>query len=268
MKVAVRLVALFFLLFWIINILIDGLKHSEMGYEVDLCEDYTEFDSLTSDRIHYRNWDLIDYRASYCTHYRSYEDLANQSRKKRNLINPSNNEYGAYWGSVYRQLVEENDEWVSFMADSLLQTALLDSLDAASLAELTVSFVQDIPYHFISSGDCSEADATKHPCVALAKFGILSPYEFLHTLSGDCDTRAVLLFSLLRKLNFDPMIVVSYEYRHAMLALNIPSSGDHITLGRKNYYFWETTAKGWPVGMLPPDMQNIDYWEIALVNEL
>lgn len=268
MKGVFKLVGLFILFFWVVSLLIEAFKAAETPMETEQCEDYTEIDSLTLDREHSRSWDLIDFRASYCTNYRSYETLAKESEGKRNLIDPQDEEYAAFWGSIYRTLVEQNGEWVSFVADSLFHAGIQDSLDAGSLAELTVSFVQDIPYHFISSDDCSEAVGKGHPCVAMARFGILSPYEFLHTLSGDCDTRAVLLFSLLAKMNFDPMVVVSYEYRHAMLALNIPSSGDHITWGRKNYYFWETTAKGWPVGMLPPDMQNLDYWKIALVNEL
>jgi len=266
MRTAYKLLGFLVVLFWMMSILIEIFKSTEEKEALSLCEDYTEIDELTQDRMHYRNWDLIDYRATYCTNYLSYAELARQSEAKRNQIIPVNNEYAVYWGSIYDELVQENAAWVGFVADSLLHVARHDSLDAASLAELTVSFVQDIPYEFISSGDCGEASG--HPCVALARFGILSPYEFLHTLSGDCDTRAVLLYALLMRMNFDPMIVVSQEYRHAMLALNISASGASITLGRKNYYFWETTATGWPVGMLPPDMQNLDYWQIALVNEL
>ncbi len=270
MKAVFKLIGLFIIFFWGILFLIDALKstqsysYEEMGF----CEDYTEIDSITFDRTHSRSWQLVDYSATYCTNYNSYESLYRESQKKRNDIIPKSSDYSGYWGEVYKNLVTTNDDWVGFIADSLLQVAFSDSLDAHGLAELTVSFVQDIPYHFISSGDCDKESAGKHPCVAQAKFGILSPYEFLHSLSGDCDTRAVLLYSLLQQMNFDPMIVVSYEYRHAMLALNLPASGDHLTLGGKNYYFWETTAKGWPLGMIPPDMQNLDYWNIALVNEL
>ncbi len=115
--------------------------------------------------------------------------------------------------------------------------------------------------------DCEDFETDGQPCIGNVPLGIISPYEFIHSLYGDCDTRSVLLYVLLAEMGFDPMIVVSDEYAHAMLALNVQAQGDHIRHEGKKYYFWETTAAGWPIGMLPPDVNNINYWKIALVNE-
>lgn len=268
MKTALRLFGLFIALFWLISLAIDAYKTVETANSAALCQDYTFTDSITLDKTHQRSWSMPNGYDIFCASYGSREEISQKLSSIRNLITPIDDDYASYWGTVYRSLVEQNQEWVSFVADSLLKVASQSELDQSSLAELTVSFVQDIPYSFIESGACEDAALRNHPCVAGAQFGILSPYEFLHTLSGDCDTRAVLLYSLLGKMGFDPMVVISYEYRHAMLALSIPSTGDHITWGQKNYYFWETTATNWPIGILPPDMQNLDYWQIALVNEL
>ena len=268
MKTALRLFGLFIALFWLFSVMIDAFKGVEQPSEGHFCEDYSVVDPLTLDKTHQRSWSMPNGYDLFCTNYGSREEISRQSGVVRNLINPMDDDYASYWGTVYRSLVEQNQEWVSFVADSLLKVASESELDQSSLAELTVGFVQDIPYSFIESGTCEDADLKTHPCVSGAQFGILSPYEFLHTLSGDCDTRAVLLYSLLGKMGFDPMVVISYEYRHAMLALSIPSAGDYITWGQKNYYFWETTAVNWPIGILPPDMKNLDYWQIALVNEL
>ena len=49
-----------------------------------------------------------------------------------------------------------------------------------------------------------------------------------------------------------------------MIALNIPTQGDYIEHRGVRYYYWETTAVGWPAGMLPPSVSNSDYWEVAL----
>ena len=133
---------------------------------------------------------------------------------------------------------------------------------------MIVTFVQDIPYSYVLNIDCDDYQTGDKPCIGNVALGLLSPYEFIHSLYGDCDTRAVLIYTILEELGFDPMIVVSDEYAHAMLALNIPASGDHLTYRGNNYYFWETTAKGWPIGMLPPTTNNVNYWKIALVNEL
>lgn len=268
MKGFFKVLLFLFTVFWVFNLLITAFRQAE---EADLsadCADYSETDPTTLDRTHHRTWQLVNGYSSFCSYYQSQEAVNQRTADRRNQIDPKAIEYKDYWGAVYRELVSENETLVSFLADSLERVATLSGLEREQLAGLVVSFVQDIPYHFISSTDCPANDTGGKPCVGNARFGILSPYEFIHTLAGDCDTRAVLLYTMLRQLGFDPIIVISYEYRHAMLALNAPSSGDHVTVGHKKYYFWETTATGWPLGMLPPDMQNLNYWEIALINEL
>jgi hypothetical protein len=61
--------------------------------------------------------------------------------------------------------------------------------------------------------------------------------------------------------------MISNEYRHAMIAIDLPASGDHIIHKGKKFYFWETTNTGWLPGMLPPDTNNIAYWKITLDHE-
>ena len=73
-------------------------------------------------------------------------------------------------------------------------------------------------------------------------------------------------YVILEHMGYDPMIVVSDEYAHAMLALNLPAQGDYIRYAGKKYYFWETTATGWGIGMLPPESNNKEYWKKALVS--
>jgi hypothetical protein len=49
-----------------------------------------------------------------------------------------------------------------------------------------------------------------------------------------------------------------------MLAVDVPTEGDYFEHNGRKFYFWETTAMGWLPGMLPPDMNNTDYWTIIL----
>ncbi|WP_420576529.1 hypothetical protein [Ekhidna sp.] len=234
---------------------------------IQACADQFRVINANNDRLHERDWQLIDYSHSFCTSYESSEAISLASGEKRNDLIANADSYENFWGTIYSKLVKDSQTHIDFLVDSLSSIALMEELSRTELAELIVTFVQDIPYSYVRVEDCSEANNQGKPCIGHIALGLLSPYEFLHSLYGDCDTRAVLIYAMLEKLGYDPMIVVSNEYAHAMIALNIPARGDHLRYRGKNYYFWETTGKGWPIGMLPPNSNNINYWKIALVNE-
>ena len=126
---------------------------------------------------------------------------------------------------------------------------------------MIVAFVQDIPYQYVLSDGCQNKVGECNPYVS---WGIYSPVEFMHHLKGDCDTRTVLLYTLLKNFGFDPLIINSKEYRHSMLALDLPSAGDDFLYKGRRYAYWETTNIGWMPGMLPPEMNNEAYWAVAL----
>ncbi|WP_258103918.1 hypothetical protein [Marinoscillum sp. MHG1-6] len=250
----------------VFSFLINLIKLSKREHAY--CDEYSQVNPFTKDAHHFRYWRLGDKRGDFCTDYESIFKLSEERSLNRTEMVLDEDDYHNFWGTVYMKLVAQSHGDLDFIADSLLNISTSMGMDASTLAELTVSFIQDIPYSYVLGDDCGNRNTQGFDCIGNQAYGILSPYEFLHTLYGDCDTRAVLLYAILQKMNFDPMIVVSDEYAHAMLALNIPSSGDYIEHGKKKYYFWETTGAGWPIGMLPPDCSNVNYWKIALVNEL
>jgi len=267
MKALIRTIFFIVVVYNVLRFLISFLGDdvTDYAYVEAACEEQLYVDSLTNDREHLREWSIPELASSYCIAYQTYEELNQigaQSRSTLEVIWPDN-----FWGGIYKQLVDQADGQLDYLVDSLRQVAVELNYSSLDLAKLTVSFVQDIPYSFVLPIDCDEYRTDGKPCLGNVDYGIISPYEFLHTLYGDCDTRAVLLYVLLRKMDFDPMIVVSNEYAHAMLALNIPAQGEYLRHNGKKYYFWETTAKGWSIGMLPPDTNNVNYWKVALVNE-
>lgn len=228
------------------------------------CDEYFEDDSLLLPggvRKHYRSWNKYSYDSVYCLNYAISNSEVAQSRNLRQLIKPKGRGYGEYWRDVYFELYRNNATSLRFIEDSLQFLARRYKLSRSDLARMAVSFIQDIPYQYVMPGPCNVYD---HPCVPNERFGILTPKEFLFTLSGDCDTRSVLLFTVLQNLGFHPIIVISNQYRHAMIAVDVPSTGDFINHRGSRFYFWETTNTGWQPGMLPPDTNNISYWEIAL----
>ena len=239
---------------------------AEYTYEPEIefeFEEYDEFDSVNSIRKHHRNW--LDYynQTTYSVNYAvsaKEEETAYYDRAAFHVDYWESDE--DFWRKVYYELYNKNKSRLSFIQDSLLHVRDSLTLTRDDFARMVVAFVQDIPYNYILPEGCEGHD--DHPCIPFIKYGILSPVEFLNRLQGDCDTRTVLLFTLLKNFGYDPVILNSNEYLHSMLALDIPASGDYFVHKGKRYAFWETTNVGWLPGMLPPDMSNKMYWNVIL----
>ena len=96
------------------------------------------------------------------------------------------------------------------------------------------------------------------------KNGVATPLEFFYNKKGDCDTRTVLIYTILKRFGYDVVILNSNLYQHSVIAVNLPSYGDYKSINGKKYYFWETTSQGWELGVLPPDNWDISKWYLAL----
>jgi len=265
MKSVFRTLGFVFVVYMLLFVLVKLLNRSDV--QMIACEDRFEVMANSKDRVHERAWKFASFEGSFCATYESKEEVSKSAFDYRNSLSSKQYLYEKYWGDIYGKVVEAGKEPIRFLKDSLEELAIEKELSRVEQANLVVSFVQDIPYSYVISKTCEEVEDEGHPCLGETFLGILSPYEFIHTLYGDCDTRSILIYALLEEMGFDPMIVISKEYAHAMLAIHMPATGDHLTYQRKNYYFWETTGKNWPVGVLPPSSKNVDYWKVALVNE-
>jgi hypothetical protein len=214
-----------------------------------------------------RSW--TDYnRKAFCLNYAVDADDKIASRLFRDEFKLTDNrnyaDYRLYYGAIYEGLYEHDLTKLDFLFDTLDMIRKKENLSYTAFARMVVCMVQDIEYSYILSGECIEQKVGFKDCVPNERFGILTPIEFLYTLKGDCDTRSLLLYAIFKHFDYDVAIVISHEYAHAMLALNIPSSGSSIEFQGKKLAFWETTDRGWPSGMLPPGWSDIDKWEVAL----
>ena len=137
-------------------------------------------------------------------------------------------------------------------------------MNRRKFAEFIITSIQSIQYNYIKTKPCNGTE--DYPCVGNVRLGIFAPVEFSANLTGDCDSRTVLLFVLLDKFNYDVAILNSDKYLHSVLGISLPARGKYKTYNRKKYYFVETTAKGCPIGYLPKDMSSLRYWDFVLVN--
>jgi len=253
------------LLFALIGMFQDEITSLE---EVEYIED-TPIEHSSSDSLgvwHHRNW-VDQYSANeYNVSYTFLDANAKSSTKNRTMFEPPAGSYSLYenyWGSVYQFLVNNDSTSLQQINDSLFQVQKNKKLNRNQFAEMLVSFVQDIPYSYILQEECSFYN-NDSPCVGLQEFGILSPVEFLYSLHGDCDTRTTLLYSLLTHFGYKTVVFISKEYAHAMLGVELQSTGDYIRHKGIKFYFWETTNTGWKSGEIPEGMDNKNYWKIAL----
>jgi len=213
----------------------------------------------------FRSWEDYD-DDDYCVAYHTTEDMYLRSNEMRNECYSDEYDSDLFWRDIYRTLADEDHNALETLADSLYDIAVARELNRNEFANMIVSFVQDIPYSYILvEGDCSVQEPPYKECLENEHLGLLSPVEFLHTLVGDCDTRTVLLYSLLKHYDYHPMIVNSWVHLHSMLVLDVQAPGDFIVHRGKRYYFWETTAYGWKAGEIPPSFSSDkDSWHVIL----
>ncbi len=157
------------------------------------------------------------------------------------------------------------------------------NLNEAAFAKMVVSCIQSIPYFLVVDQSCNAEnyndefvyrylkECNRDCCIGYEKFGIRSPVEFISDLKGDCDTRALFIYTILKKFNYKVALISSEYYKHAMVAVSFENedgiNGLSMNISNRNYYLWETTSTGFQPGQVPDANSNLSYWDISLLNE-
>lgn len=149
-----------------------------------------------------------------------------------------------YSERYYHRLYAHDSEVLDRISALVEDIAAQEALSAMDTVNLVVSLVQNIRYEIPK----------------INEFEVLSPVLCLDYRYGDCDTKTLLMLTILRKLGVDCIHLESDEYNHAMIGINVPATGDYLEVSGTKYYFLETTSPGWEIGVLPPDVNNTAYW--------
>lgn len=194
------------------------------------------------------------------TNYRNFQPSLNTASDYNSLLL---NLYHISQRDAYFKVVEKLDS---------IKTAR--NFDATRFAEVIVTMVQSIPYYAIVEQSCNPLSyrdpmirdiLLNNPCEPYIRHGIKAPAEFLKDLKGDCDTRTLFLYGLLKANGFDVAIFGSQKYSHSLLGISLPIDGiDYKLIKNKKYYLWEVTAKEFKPGFLPPSINDLRYWEVNL----
>ena len=241
----------------------EGLDTSRVENDEIVVEDPPEYNELVSRPI---SWSDYDNRTYYGDFKFKYGDYIKSKENKEEIIPFSEKE-------LYSSLNNFDSNKLDLIYSTLQKIKIDNNLNRNRFAEVVVSLIQSIPYSYNIDGNCNGDDlpsAYKNdiisgtPCISNVRHDILTPLEFFYFKKGDCDSRTVLIYTILKRFGYDVAILNSDLYSHSMIGINIPAYGKYKLINGKKYYFWETTNSGWSVGVLPPENWNISKWYLAL----
>lgn len=131
--------------------------------------------------------------------------------------------------------------------------------------ELIATAIQEIPYTLVLDTErcpyrlggrlyrdqCEACADAKGCCDNVNPFAVYSPSEFFIKKTGDCDTRSLFAYAVMRKLGFKVAIMGSDSEAHSVLGV-LAEGRNYNRTGRgpqgEKYALWELTAKGWKMG--------------------
>ena len=178
------------------------------------------------------------------------------------------------YGELYAQIYRYDRLKLNEIINSFDKIADKGEYSRFEFADIIVSAVQNMPYSLVIQQDC-EQEYYNDPkvrelidegtdCEGYVYAGIYTPIEFIDNFEGDCDTRTLFIYTILRHYNYDVKILNSDLYGHSIIGLNIPHHGRYKYVQGKRYYTWETTSENWELGDLPPEVSDMNYWYVAL----
>jgi len=233
-------------------------------------------DPITGDSIisHFRIWQDYNNKEYSGNIKVRVSDFRNVANFRNNIsVSPQDpNQYNYIVSKIYD--FDKNKLALLYsMFDSLKAK---HNLSEIKFAEVITSCIQDIPYTLVLDNACnanryndkfiSDYLGNGGRCEGFIKFGLLSPTEFMGSLIGDCDTRTLLLFTVLNHYNYDVAMLGSELYRHSVIGINLPYSGISKTINGKRYVIWETTEQGIPPGVIPREVSDMRFWNVTLIS--
>ncbi len=222
-----------------------------------------------------RNW-KDNYGNTYTGNLTVRQSDYLELKKYTRTYSPNSNEN--FWHQLYGKMEQMDAPKLDLVMQLFQDINDKKKLNQMQFAEMVVSCVQDIPYSFVFEEAClapkfyeesikNVLDDCPDCCIGGVRFGVQNPVSFIKNLKGDCDTRTVLIYTILKHFDYDVAIVNSDFYRHSILGLNIPATGSFKNFKGKKYTLWETTSKYFKLGYLPPNTADVTHWNILLTSK-
>jgi hypothetical protein len=223
--------------------------------------------------IRYRKWQDYD-GTIYQGKYKIKLSDINKAHAFKNSLSINQNSINAYDQIVFnlKEFDKNKLDHVYPLFDSISK---VNHLNKIKFAEMIVSFVQDIPYAIVLDNGCDASQYSDQftrnyllshqgECDGDQRFGINTPVEFLASLKGDCDSRTLLIYTILSNYNYDVALMSSEFYGHSIIGINLPYDGTAYIYNNQRYVLWETTTPNAKPGEISNQISNLNNWRISL----
>lgn len=144
------------------------------------------------------------------------------------------------WKRYYKMIFRDNYERFSSLAETLKKTRI--GANDREKAIILLNWIQN--YKYTSSDTFSD---------------LLSPIGAVSNEEGDCDARGLAYSIMLKHLGIDSLLLVSWQYKHSMSAVNVLGDGARYPYEGESYIVAETTEVV-DMGMIPESMSEGEKW--------
>ncbi len=144
--------------------------------------------------------------------------------------------WARYYRMVYKESAAELDDLTQAFAGSLPLG------DPTECARRVLAWVQGFHY---------ERD--------FAGIDFVVPLTAAFEQRGDCDSRAMVMAVILERLGIDCILMISREYSHAMVGVDVPGGGQRFPFNGKAWLVAETTARV-GIGMIDSTQADFSQW--------
>jgi len=137
-----------------------------------------------------------------------------------------------------------DDEYTDILVSKFNRIANEEGFSELQKIEFTAAFVQNLKY---------TADSVTTPYDEYPRY----PLETLVDEGGDCEDTSILLASLINRMGYGVVLII-FPDKHCAVGVS-GGQGIHGTYFVHNgakYYYLETTAPGWGLGMVPEEFQS------------
>lgn len=234
------------------------------------------WDYLVDHEVQWDDFIDNDYIGKYTT---STLKFAESNRMHNAWASVPQNRVQNFWGEIYEDMSNSDNPKLDSLVNYFQNERQAKGLNELEAAEMVVAFIQEIPYVLVHDESCEKAIAEGgfmaeyhtegRPCLPGIVAGVQSPYEFIHNMQGDCDTRSLLGYTILSKMKIPCSIWVSQAYGHSIMGVALPAqSKNYKTVNGMRHFGVELTARGFRVGMMASDQTDMDNWTVVLFNNL